>query len=295
MISINSLTKRYGAHTALDNVSLEIFQGDIFAVLGPNGSGKSTLFGCMSGLIRPDSGSILISNEPVTRNSRTVNQKVSYLPQVVHFEGSFKGKEIVEFYDKIRRNNGRMEPLWSHGELDELMNRKTGEYSKGMAQRLSLLLALRYDVPVYFLDEPTAHLDYEGVVRLRQYLKQIHSQAKTIVLSSHIYEDCEYLAGKICYLKRGVVQSVKTINEYDQDKVKKSELYIHLKVQNDRFIEVCKKNGADNARYEGDFLVFWASAEKRLPLLHTLEKNGAEILNIGAKNGKTEVEVRAKI
>ena len=220
VIEIQELTKVYksgmkrGDVIALDGVSLDIEQGEIFGLLGPNGAGKTTLFKSTLGIISITSGSVLLNGLPPSNPESRA--KVGYLPENHRFPLHLTGMGLLDF-------TGRMYGL-EQGEIDkkadELLdlvgmskwqNYRIAKYSKGMAQRIGLAQALISDPDVLFLDEPTDGVDPVGKIEIREILIKVRNQGKTIILNSHLLSEVESAADRVAILQKGKVARLGTV------------------------------------------------------------------------------------
>lgn len=198
MIRVERLTKQYGSFLAVDRISLEVNEGEVFAFLGPNGSGKTTTMKSIVGLNVPTSGKILINGLDVQRHSKDTKQFMSYLPQRVVFPENLTAREVMRFYSRIRKlpelfADAALEQARFNGFSDKLVS----EFSGGMVQRLGLAVAALPDAPILLLDEPTANLDPQGVKRFREFILEQKEKKKTVIFSTHLLSEAEQLADRV--------------------------------------------------------------------------------------------------
>lgn len=206
----DSLAKRFGDVVAVDNISLEIWRGEIFGFLGPNGAGKTTTIRMMSGLLKPDSGSVTI-------DSRDSRKSIGICPQhIVVWENLTCHEQIVymgKMYDlssddAIKRGKALLESLGLYGIKDRLAK----ELSGGMQRRLNIALALIHSPEIVFLDEPQAGLDPQSRILVRDYIRSIKNTT-TVVLTTHDMEEAEKLSDRICIIDKGKLLVTGTANE----------------------------------------------------------------------------------
>jgi len=198
MIRVERLTKQYGAFLAVNKISLEVNEGEVFAFLGPNGSGKTTTMKSIVGLNVPTSGNVFINGLDVQRHPKATKQFMSYLPQRVVFPENLTAREIMRFYSRIRKlpamfADAALERARFNGFSDKLVS----EFSGGMVQRLGLAVAALPDAPILVLDEPTANLDPQGVKRFREFILEQKEKKKTIIFSTHLLSEAEQLADRV--------------------------------------------------------------------------------------------------
>jgi ABC-type multidrug transport system ATPase subunit len=207
MIYIQQLTKQYGEVKALDNLSLLIESGEFVALLGPNGSGKSTLFRSLLGLHEFD-GSIRIHGLDPLRAGKQARRVIGYMPQHSGLHLDLTVQETMSFYGKLKQTSEeRALKLLSKLELSHKLFSKVGELSGGMRQRLSFAVAMLADPKVLMLDEPTASLDTTSQKLILSWLKELHGDQKTIVISTHSKQDIIAIAERALTLEDGKLVS----------------------------------------------------------------------------------------
>jgi ABC-2 type transport system ATP-binding protein len=217
MIKTENLTKVYNGNKAVDNLNLEIAEGDIFGFLGPNGAGKSTTILMLVGMIEPTEGKCFINDIEVARNPLKVKEIIGYLPENVGFYGNMTAEQNLDYFARFypMDANEREKRI---GELLELVqldgvSQKVGGYSRGMTQRLGFAQALLNNPGVIFLDEPTTNLDPEGVLQIRQTLKKLSDEGKTIFFSSHILAEVAQVCKTIGIISNGTLIERGTLDE----------------------------------------------------------------------------------
>jgi len=191
VIELVNLTKKYGSFTAVDQLNLEIRKGEIFGLLGPNGAGKSTTILMLLGLTEPTSGSVTVCDlDPVT-NPIEVKKKVGYLPEDVGFYYYLTGWENLMFTARLNSLSGKeaaekIDFLLERVGLTDAAGKKTGQYSRGMLQRLGLAEVLIKNPEVIILDEPTLGIDPTGVAEFLQLIVRLSREdGLTVLFSSH--------------------------------------------------------------------------------------------------------------
>ena len=214
-VRIRGLTKTYrreGARTpALEAVSLDIAQGEIFGLLGPNGAGKSTLIGALGSLIVPDAGSIEILGRGIDENRCFCKMAVGIVPQEITVDPFFTVREILgqqSGYYGLRRNEAWIETLLERLDLTEKADARVSRLSGGMKRRVLIAQALVHRPPVIVLDEPTAGVDIELRHRIWQFMKELHEQGHTIVLTTHYLEEAQALCSRIALLNKGKIAAI---------------------------------------------------------------------------------------
>jgi ABC-type multidrug transport system ATPase subunit len=279
-IKVKNLTKKYKDSMAIDDVSFDIEDGETFALLGPNGSGKTTTLKCMVGLTLPTSGSIAIEGFDVLRNGREAKRLMSFLPQRVGFSEQLTGREVLEFYCRLRRIP------WQR--IDETLNgpnfhfngffdKSVSQFSGGMIQRLGLAVACLPDAPVLVLDEPTVSLDPNGAIQFREFLGELKRKGKTIVFSSHMLADVEQLADRVAILVGGKLVALQSIAALRKELMRSSRMRIVLANPGERLLAAVQACGVDEAVQQQDSLVITSCAGDRLKILRVIEAAGGRI------------------
>jgi ABC-type multidrug transport system ATPase subunit len=198
IIQVERFTKRYGSLTAVDNISFEVKQGEVFAFLGPNGSGKTTTMKAIVGLNIPTSGRILINGINIVDRPKEAKRFVSYLPQRVVFPENVTAREVIRFYASVRRlSREAADRALTNARFNGFSDKLVSEFSGGMIQRLGLAVVSMPDAPILLLDEPTANLDPQGVKRFRDFILEQKKLGKTIVFSTHLLPEVEQLADRV--------------------------------------------------------------------------------------------------
>jgi ABC-type multidrug transport system ATPase subunit len=198
LIQIEHLTKRFGHFTAVDDITLTVREGEVYAFLGPNGSGKTTTLKSIVGLNVPTSGRILVNHRDVRSHQKETRRLISYLPQRVVFPENQTAREIIAFYGRMRKlprssADDAMTRVRFNGFTDKLVS----DFSGGMIQRLGLAVIALPDAPILLLDEPTANLDPQGVKRFREFIMSQRALGKTILFSTHLLDEAEQIADRV--------------------------------------------------------------------------------------------------
>jgi ABC-type multidrug transport system ATPase subunit len=212
MIRVESLTKVFGSLVAVDGISFEVREGEVYALLGPNGSGKTTTMKSIVGLTLPTSGRVSVGGLDVARFPREARRLLSYLPQKVAFPENQTASEVLRFHANLRRVPAvRVDEFLGRQEFARYSSRAVGEFSGGMVQRLGLAVASIADAPILILDEPTANLDPHGVKNFREFVLQNKERGKTIIFSTHLLAEAEQLADRVAIFVGGRLVSEESV------------------------------------------------------------------------------------
>lgn len=207
VLETKNLTKKFKNITAVDNLSLVVYKGDVFGFLGPNGAGKSTTIRMLTSLIYPDTGEIYIFKEQLKPNSKSVLRRVGAIvesPDFYLYLTAYKNLEILgRLYGINPTKNQIMEILEFVG-LSNRWNSKVKTFSHGMKQRLGIAQALLHNPDLIILDEPTTGLDPQGMKEIRQLVLSLSKEkGKTVFISSHLLYEVELIANRMIIINKG--------------------------------------------------------------------------------------------
>lgn len=201
VLSIKNLTKHFGRIKAVNNVSLEVKAGQVFGMLGPNGSGKTTTLGMLMGVVNPTAGEFTWFGEQPTHEIR---KKIGAVLEHPIFYPYLSGQKNLELNAMIKQCPvANIPKVLELVELSERKDDKYKTYSLGMKQRLAIASALLNDPTVLILDEPTNGLDPMGIAEIRELIKKIAANGKTIILASHLLDEVQKVCTHFAVLKRG--------------------------------------------------------------------------------------------
>lgn len=199
IVRARDVSKEFGDVQVLDGVDLDVYRGEITLLLGPNGSGKTILQSCLAGGLDASAGDIEIFGEPPHR----VGERLTYMLQGDLAMRDLTGRENAEFYADLHPgSSGQWEHLAAEFGIGDDLDTRVRTYSGGMVRKLELAITLGTDVPLYFLDEPTAELDMTTVDTLHARLDSLREDGRTIVLSSHRPGDAQ-LADRLVFVRDG--------------------------------------------------------------------------------------------
>lgn len=210
IISVNNVTKKFRENIVLNNVSLEIEQGSVTGLVGRNGSGKTVLMKCILGLVSPTSGTITVRGKQVGKDI-DIPENVGVIIETPGFLPNFSAYNNLMQLAKIRRKIGKAEVRAAIEKvgLNPDDKKHVGKFSLGMRQRLGLAQAIMENPDLLILDEPMNGLDKDGVADMRQYLLDLKSQGKTILIASHSAEDIGILCDTVCEMDKGRLEKVR--------------------------------------------------------------------------------------
>ena len=203
-IEVRNLTKRFGRFTAVDDLSFSVGTGEAVALWGANGAGKTTAVRCLLNLF-PYEGEILINGLDVRRQSKEVRRQIGFVPQELSFHDDMSVAETLIFYARLKKvpDGYDFSPLLEQVRLTAHVDKRVGELSGGLKQRLALAAALLSDPPILVLDEPTASLDIRSREEFLLLLRSLKRDGKTMIFSSHHLDEVTALADRVLLLEGG--------------------------------------------------------------------------------------------
>lgn len=211
ILELDNITKFYGKIKALDHVSFEVPEGSVFGILGPNGSGKTTLLGIVTDVLKATSGNYTWFGEAASEKSRRQLGTLLETPNFYHY---LSGERNLSIAANIKEKDGHDIPrILELVRLAERKHSKFSTYSLGMKQRLAIASCLIGNPPVLVFDEPTNGLDPAGIAEIRQMIRDLAKEGKTIILASHLLDEVEKVCTHVAILQRGKLITAGNVNE----------------------------------------------------------------------------------
>jgi ABC-2 type transport system ATP-binding protein len=220
-IVMDRLGKQYQDVTALDNLSLQVGKGELFGLLGPNGAGKTTTINILCGLLKPSAGQASICGYDVQKDVSKVKEMIGVCIQETAIYPYLTGAENIDLFGNLHTLDkatlkGRRNMLLDKMGLTADAKRRAAKYSGGMKRRLSLILALIHDPQVIFLDEPTVAMDPQSRHAVWDFITELKTQNKTIILTTHYMEEAEVLCDRVGIIDHGRLIALDTPKELIQ-------------------------------------------------------------------------------
>jgi lantibiotic transport system ATP-binding protein len=212
VLSIQHLSKSYGAIRALNDVSFEVPKGSVFGILGPNGSGKTTLLGIVMDILKASQGSFAWNG--VTGSSNEQRKQIGTLLETPNFYHYLSGEKNLKIAAAIKEKGYEDIPrVLEKVNLLQRKNSKFSTYSLGMKQRLAIASTLLGNPDILVFDEPTNGLDPAGIAEIRELMKELNRQGKTIIMASHILDEVEKVCTHVAIIQKGVLKTVGTVQD----------------------------------------------------------------------------------
>lgn len=218
MIEIEGLTKSFGSHIAVKDVSFDVRPGEVVGLLGPNGAGKTTTLRMLSTTLRPTSGTARIAGYDVVREPDKVRASLGVLPTDPGLYGRLTAEENLRFFGRLAGLSGaelerRIDRLLKWLGMDEHRKRRTEGFSKGMRQKIALARSILHEPPVLILDEPTAGLDVSAARTIIDFIQESKAAGRTVLFSSHYLVEAERVCDRIAIIADGRIRATGTPEE----------------------------------------------------------------------------------
>jgi ABC-2 type transport system ATP-binding protein len=234
MIKVEHLTKKYTSGKGIFDVTFDVKEGEVFGFLGPNGAGKTTTIRQLLGFTNANEGICEINGLDTRKHSKEIHKNLGYLPGEIAFFDDMTGKEFMNFMQAMRQNkdNTIRNELIERFELEA--DRKIKKMSKGMKQKVALITTFMHNPDILILDEPTSGLDPLMQKRFIEFVLELKAQGKTILMSSHMFEEVERTCERVAIIKEGRIVAVEKISDL---KEKMQKQYI-VSLQDEASVQV---------------------------------------------------------
>ncbi|TSD09988.1 ABC transporter ATP-binding protein [Haloglomus irregulare] len=291
-IELDGVSKRYGAVTALDDLSLTVDEGEVFGFLGPNGAGKSTAINVLLDFVQPDAGEVRLLGDPIRREeSAPIRDRVGVLPEGFGVYGRLSGRKHLEFAVDSKAADQDPDELLERVGLTGDGGRPAGDYSRGMQQRLVLAMALVGEPDLLVLDEPSTGLDPNGARRMREVVREEAARGATVFFSSHILGQVEAVCDRVGIIRDGemiAVDSVAGLREASG-----AESVLEIAVGGDpsaaALDAVRELGGVSEVRAAGDQVTVTLGGDvRKTAVLDALESAGVEVADFETRETSLE-------
>ena len=294
-LKVEKLTKIYSKKTsneirALNNLNLEVKEGEIFGLLGPNGAGKTTFLNILAGTVIKDSGSVNVWGYDLDQNSRQVRSSIGIVPQEVNLDAFFSPRKLLELQAGlygIPKKDRITDTILKIVSLEKQANSYARSLSGGMKRRLLIAKAMVHRPPILVLDEPTAGVDVELRHNLWNNVKDLNEQGVTIILTTHLMYEAEEMCNRIAILNKGNLVTLDTTeNLLDRIKTKK----IIFKVKKTIRINPEDLNGVKfSYKSDSEITVLYEKKKHRIyEIINKVKNAGMEIYDISTDEGNLE-------
>ena len=249
VLELKNVSKSFGKRKVIDNLSLEVKEGEIYGFLGPNGSGKTTTIKMILRLIDNDSGEIKVNGYDTKKQFEKAMECIGAIVENPDMYKYMSGIDNLKLHARIRNvDSKRIDEVLELVELKDRAKDKVGKYSLGMKQRLGLALTLLHKPNVLILDEPTNGLDPAGIKKLRDILKEIsHKEGVAVFVSSHILAEMQQMCDKVAVLDNGKIVKVETIKNVEEESTETVEIRVK---DTEKTLQILKEKFGFNTKTE---------------------------------------------
>lgn len=233
MIETENLTKDFGQFRAVDRVTLSVKPGEVLAMLGPNGAGKTTTVRMMTSILAPTSGRAAIAGYDVLTEPERVREHVGVLTEQHGLYERMNGLDYLDFFGEVyhlprKARRERATKLMTQFGLESALQKRVGEYSKGMKQKLALVRAMLHDPSVLLLDEPTSAMDPQSAKQVRDAITDLRKSERTFLITTHNLTEAQLLADRIAIIRHGRIIANGTIDELAQHFVEQPTMELRI-------------------------------------------------------------------
>lgn len=227
-IKTNEVTKRYGPIFGVQDLNLDVPEGETFGFLGPNGSGKTTTIRMVTGFLKPSAGSITVLGYDAWKQSVAIKKRLGYLPDAVTLYPTMTGEQLLDYLAELQGSSpvARAELCERLQLTPSQLRQQVKTYSRGMKQKLALIQAFQHDPPLLILDEPTEGLDPLMQQAFFDLVDDLHRRGHTVFLSSHVLWEVERLCQRVAIIRQGRLVALATVAELQKQRVRTMEIVL---------------------------------------------------------------------
>ena len=295
VILTRDLTKRYSNFTALEKLNISITKGNCVGFLGPNGAGKSTTMKILTGLIKPTNGEAFIFGYDVIKESKQALSKIGAVVETPEFPTYLTPNQILSYFGKIRglpkqKLNESVDYVLEIVKMNEWRQKKIGKFSKGMRQRIALASARLHNPEILILDEPTSGLDPRGRSEIKQIIKSLKNDGKTIFMSSHLLPETQEICDKVALIDKGRLLHFDRMDLLNNSENSTILIEFINSIEDNQLSTISKLNGVLDVKIESNGLVveFDGGDEQKAELLKSIEDLGFKVTSFRTVDSKLE-------
>jgi len=296
ILTIENLSKNFSKFVALDNLSLDVKKKSCVGFLGPNGAGKTTTLKILTGLLRPTSGTAYINGFDVTKQFREAMKNVGAVVETPEFYPYFTPIDVLSYFGRLRGMSrqdlkDRIQKVLDEVNMTEWSQKKIGKFSKGMKQRIAIASALLHEPELVILDEPASGLDPRGMMEVREIIRSMKKQGRTIFMSSHLLGEAQAICDEVALIDKGKLLGQKSINELHH--ANKSKIKIEfLDIPSESQLETIKnfEQTLDVLQETPNVIIadFDGTGLQRAEFLKFLQENGLNVTSFSLVDSSLE-------
>ncbi len=288
-IAMRDVTKRFGSVTALDSLDLSVHSGEIYGFLGPNGAGKSTAINVLLDFVRPTSGQATVLGYDSQTDSTEIRARTGVLPDGYQLYSRLTGREHLEYSIASRAASDDPDAILERVGIAEAADRRAGGYSKGMAQRLALGMALVGDPELLILDEPSTGLDPAGAREMRTIIEEEAARGATVFFSSHILGQVEAVCDRVGILREGSLIAEDTIDGLKASIDSRSTIEVTVEnAPTEIEREIRPIHGVSSVELSDSTLTIDTTDDAKMTVLQAIESAGATVKNVQTDDSSLE-------
>ncbi len=296
MLRVENLYKSFNHVKAVEGVSFEVSEGQVFGLLGPNGAGKSTTISVISTLLEPDRGDVFLDGKSILSNPEIIRKNLGVVPQDIALYPTLSGYENLSFWGSVYGLRGaelkkRIAEVSDVIGLNGRLKDRVDKYSGGMKRRINIGAALLHKPEILIMDEPTVGIDPQSRNHILDTVLELNRQGMTIIYTSHYMEEVEYLCDEICIMDEGKIIASGNKQELIDLVKEKTQINIKLNTMNDSVLSVLKEiKGVYEARLNEDMIILFVSGSTALTaeIIAKITKNRWLIESIDVKKPNLE-------
>jgi ABC-2 type transport system ATP-binding protein len=291
VIELQNVTKQFGDLTAVNDLNLAVEEGEIYGFLGPNGAGKTTTINMILDFVRPTSGTVEVLGWSAQNDGVEIRKNIGVLPEGFGLYHRLTGRQHVEFAIDSKRVNASEDAgeLLERVGLADAADRKAGEYSSGMSQRLGLAMALVGEPEILILDEPTSGLDPNGARELREIVREEVDRGATVFFSSHILGQVEAVCDRVGILRDGRMVAEDSVDELRSAVDMESKLSVTVSAVSDDLVDaVGAVEGVTDVAVNGSDLIVAADDTAKTSVIAAIEDAGVTVENFETTEASLE-------
>ncbi len=294
MIRTENLTKEYDGFKAVDNLNLDVKEGEIYGFLGPNGAGKTTTILMLLGILRPTRGRIYLLEEELTKNFLSLKRRIGVVSEKQYLYKEMAAGEYLDFFADlygVKDKKKKIDQLLKSVGLLEVKNRKLGAFSRGMQQKLGFARALLHDPELLLLDEPVSGLDPTGIKQVRDLIEKENKKGRTIFISSHLLSEVEKLCREVAIINEGKLLAEDTMENLRKKLSKTVELEIELSQAKEEITKALSSfDFIQGIKQRENLLTLRVKSDQdyRAPISETISRQGGIVLGIKVKEMSLE-------
>ncbi len=294
MIRTENLTKEYDGFKAVDNLNLDVKEGEIYGFLGPNGAGKTTTILMLLGILRPTRGRIYLLEQELTKNFLSLKGRIGVVSEKQYLYKEMAAGEYLDFFADlygVKDKKKKIDQLLKSVSLLEVKNRKLGAFSRGMQQKLGFARALLPDPELLLLDEPVSGLDPTGIKQVRNLIEKENKKGRTIFISSHLLSEVEKLCREVAIINEGKLLAEDTMENLRRKLSKTVELEIELSQAKEEITKALSSFDFIQAIKQRENLLTLrvkSDQDYRAPISETISRQGGIVLGIKVKEMSLE-------